>query len=102
MIVGVPKEVKDNEFRVALTPEGAGELTHAGHRVSIQDHAGDGSSIPQERNIRAGAEVLPAAEDVWAGADMILKVKEPIASEYDLMEQDRSCSPTCTSRPARI
>jgi alanine dehydrogenase len=52
VIVGVPSEVKDNEFRVALTPEGASELVHAGHRVLVQDHAGDGSNIPQERYVR--------------------------------------------------
>jgi len=85
VIVGVPTEVKDNEYRVALTPEGARELTHAGHRVLIQDHAGDGSNIPQERFVRSGAEILPSAAEVWAEAEMILKVKEPIASEYDLM-----------------
>jgi alanine dehydrogenase len=68
VIVGVPKEVKDNEFRVALTPEGAGELTHAGHEVLIQDHAGDGSNIPQERYVRAGAEIVPTAQDVSGAA----------------------------------
>jgi alanine dehydrogenase len=87
VIVGVPKEVKDNEFRVALTPEGARELTHAGHRVLIEDHAGDGSSIPQERYVRAGAEILPTADEVWAEADMILKVKEPTPPEYDRMRE---------------
>ncbi len=87
MIVGVPKEVKDNEFRVALTPEGARELTHAGHRVLIEEHAGDGSSIPQAHYVRAGAEILPSAEEVWAEADMILKVKEPTPPEYDRMRQ---------------
>ena len=87
MIVGVPKEVKDNEYRVALTPEGARELTHAGHRVLIQDGAGDGSSLPQERYVRAGAEVVPTAEDVWKTSEMILKVKEPVEQEYDLMQE---------------
>ena len=82
MIVGVPKEVKDNEFRVALTPEGALELTHAGHRVLIQDHAGDGSNIPQDRYVRAGAEIAGSATEVWDQADMILKVKEPVPDEY--------------------
>jgi alanine dehydrogenase len=85
VIVGVPTEVKDNEYRVALTPEGARELSHAGHRVLIQDGAGEGSNIPQERFERAGADILPSAAEVWAEAEMILKVKEPIASEYDHM-----------------
>jgi alanine dehydrogenase len=87
VIVGVPTEVKDNEFRVALTPEGARELVDHGHAVLIQDGAGDGSSIPQERYERAGARIVPDADAVWAGADMILKVKEPIAVEYDRMRE---------------
>ncbi len=87
VIVGVPKEVKDNEYRVALTPEGARELTHAGHRVLVQDGAGDGSSLPQQRYERAGAEIVPTAKDVWTSADMILKVKEPVPDEYDLMQE---------------
>lgn len=87
MIVGVPKEVKDNEYRVALTPEGARELTLAGHRVLIEDHAGDGSNIPQERYVRSGAEILPTPDEVWAESDLILKVKEPIPSEYGCMRE---------------
>jgi alanine dehydrogenase len=82
VIVGIPKEVKDNEYRVALTPEGARELTRAGHHVLVQDDAGAGSSIPQERYERAGARIVATAEEVWAGADMILKVKEPVPDEY--------------------
>jgi len=89
VIVGVPKEVKDNEFRVALTPEGARELTEAGHRILIQDHAGDGSNIPQERYTRAGADVIPTAEQVWAESDLILKVKEPVPQEYGLLREDQ-------------
>ena len=87
MIIGVPKEVKDNEFRVALTPEGARELTHAGHRVIVQDTAGDGSSLPQERYIKAGAEIVDTAEEVWREAEMVLKVKEPIEPEYGLLQE---------------
>jgi len=87
VIVGVPREVKDNEYRVALTPEGARELTHAGHRVLIEKGAGEGSSLYEDRYTRAGAEFLPTAEDVWRSSDMILKVKEPIPSEYDLMQE---------------
>jgi alanine dehydrogenase len=87
VIVGVPKEVKDNEYRVALTPEGTRELTHAGHRVLVQDGAGDGSSLPQLRYERAGAEIVPTAKDVWTAADMILKVKEPVPDEYDFMQE---------------
>ncbi|MDP9341505.1 MAG: alanine dehydrogenase [Actinomycetota bacterium] len=87
MIVGVPREVKDNEYRVALTPEGARELTHAGHQVLVENDAGAGSSLYEDRYVRAGAEFVPTAEEVWRASDMIMKVKEPIASEYDLMQE---------------
>ncbi len=87
MIVGIPREVKDNEYRVALTPEGARELTGAGHQVLIEDGAGAGSSISQQRYERAGAEIVATAEEVWSSSDMILKVKEPIAEEYDRMRE---------------
>ena len=87
MIVGVPKEVKDNEYRVALTPEGARELVRAGHQVVIQEGAGEGSSLPQERYERAGAGFVPGAEEIWAKADLILKVKEPVPQEYELMRE---------------
>jgi alanine dehydrogenase len=87
VIVGVPKEVKDNEFRVALTPEGARELTASGHRVLVQATAGDGSSLPEDRYVRAGAEIVPTAEEVWKSADMILKVKEPVPEEYDRLQE---------------
>jgi alanine dehydrogenase len=89
VIVGVPKEVKDNEYRVALTPEGTRELTASGHSVLIQEGAGEGSSLFRERYERAGAEVVPDAKSVWDAADMILKVKEPVAQEYDLLREDQ-------------
>jgi alanine dehydrogenase len=87
VIVGIPKEVKDTEYRVAVTPEGVRELTRAGHRVLIQRGAGDGSSVPENRFERAGAEIVGTAEDVWKRADMILKVKEPIPQEYELLQE---------------
>ena len=87
MIVGVPKEVKDNEYRVALTPEGARELTRAGHQVLIEHDAGTGSSIPQSRYERAGAEIVASAEEVWSSSDLILKVKEPIPEEYPRLRE---------------
>jgi alanine dehydrogenase len=87
VIVGVPSEVKDNEYRVALTPEGARELTAAGHQVLVQDAAGSGSGIPQQRYERAGAEIVPAAAEVWAGSDMIMKVKEPVAQEFEHLRE---------------
>jgi alanine dehydrogenase len=87
VIVGVPREVKDNEYRVALTPEGARELVEDGHTVLVQQGAADGSSLPEERYVRAGAEIVPTAEDVFKRAEMILKVKEPIPGEYELLEE---------------
>ena len=83
MIVGVPTEVKDNEYRVAATPEGVRELVHAGHSVVVQSGAGDGSALPDPDFTSAGAEVLPSAEAVFAAADMILKVKEPQPTEFE-------------------
>jgi len=87
VIVGVPREIKDNEYRVALTPEGAHELTRAGHEVLIQDGAGTGSNIPQERYERAGAEIVATPDAVWSRADLILKVKEPVPAEYGRLRE---------------
>ena len=81
MIVGVPREIKPGEQRVALTPPGARALTEVGHRVLVERGAGEGSAIRDEDYTRAGAE-LGKVDDVWARADMILKVKEPIPEEY--------------------
>jgi alanine dehydrogenase len=83
--VGIPKEVKNHEYRVAITPAGVTEFRRHGHEVVIEGGAGIGSSIPDSDYIAAGATMLPAADDVWAQADMILKVKEPIAEEYHRM-----------------
>ena len=86
MIVGIPKEVKDNEYRVAATPEGVRELVDAGHTVLIEEGAGLGSGLREDRYKRAGAQFVSSAEDVWRGANMVLKVKEPQPSEYGLMQ----------------
>ncbi|WP_286689587.1 MULTISPECIES: alanine dehydrogenase [unclassified Aeromicrobium] len=88
MRVGVPKEVKNHEYRVALTPVGVHELVAHGHDVHVQRGAGLGSSITDEEYERAGARLLDRAEDVWGEAEMVLKVKEPIASEYPLLRDD--------------
>jgi len=85
MKVGVPAEVKNNEFRVAITPAGVHELTRAGHGVFVEAGAGAGSSLPDEDFAAAGATILPTADDVWAAGEMILKVKEPVAEEYHRM-----------------
>lgn len=82
MIIGVPKEIKNNENRVALTPAGASAFVRAGHRVLLERNAGLGSGFTDEAYKSAGAELLERAEDVWSGAEMIMKVKEPLASEY--------------------
>jgi alanine dehydrogenase len=81
--VGIPTEVKDHEYRVAATPEGARELTRAGNRVVVQRGAGEGSAIADADYVSAGAEILPDAEAVFAEADMIVKVKEPQPEEYE-------------------
>jgi alanine dehydrogenase len=83
--VGIPREVKNNEYRVAITPSGVHELVRHGHDVYVERDAGVGSSILDDDYVAAGAKILESAEDVWATGDMILKVKEPIASEYHLM-----------------
>ncbi|WP_433826023.1 alanine dehydrogenase [Actinoplanes sp. CA-015351] len=85
MRVGIPQEVKNNEFRVAITPAGVYELARAGHQVYIQAGAGLGSSITDSDYVAAGAEILPSADDVWATGDLILKVKEPVPDEYHRM-----------------
>ena len=87
MRVGIPREVKDNEYRVAITPAGAHELVTAGHVVYVEKDAGVGSAIPDEDFAAAGAEIVGSADDVWAEADLVLKVKEPIAEEYPRMRR---------------
>jgi len=87
MKVGVPKEVKNHEYRVAITPSGVHELTRAGHQVFIQQDAGTGSSIPDADFVAAGATILPTADDVWTASELVLKVKEPVAEEYHRMRK---------------
>ncbi len=86
MIVGVPKEIKNNENRVALTPAGVEALRKAGHQVVIETNAGVGSGINNEEYVAAGAEILSTPAEVFATADMIMKVKEPLPAEYDLFK----------------
>ncbi|GAA3635190.1 alanine dehydrogenase [Lentzea roselyniae] len=82
MRIAVPREIKNHEYRVALTPAGAHELTSRGHDVFVEQGAGLGSAITDEEYLAAGAKILASADDVWAEGDMVLKVKEPIAEEY--------------------
>ena len=87
MIIGVPKEIKNNENRVALTPAGAMELIRRGHEVYVQSTAGENSGFKDEDYVKQGAKILPTIEDVYAIAEMIVKVKEPIAPEYKLVRK---------------
>src|SRR5215813_7247108 len=84
-VIGVPKEIKTDEYRVAMIPVGVEELTRGGHKVLIQTGAGQGSGITDEKYREHGAEVVASAEDVWAHADLIVKVKEPLEVEWPLM-----------------
>jgi alanine dehydrogenase len=87
VIVGLPKEIKDNEYRVGLTPAGVRALTDASHRVIAEKSAGEGSGFEDALYERAGAEILNSADDVWSQAEMIVKVKEPIQLEYHRMRE---------------
>ncbi len=87
MLIGVPREIKNHEYRVAITPSGVKEFTNHGHSVLIESGAGLGSAITDDAYVAAGAEIVTTADEVWQRAEMILKVKEPIASEYSRMRK---------------
>jgi alanine dehydrogenase len=87
VIVGLPKEIKDNEYRVGLTPAGVRALTDAGHRVLVERSAGEGSGFADSLYEKAGATIIPSTDDVWGEAEMVVKVKEPIAPEYPRMKE---------------
>lgn len=89
MIIGVPSEVKNREYRVGMVPAGVHALTTRDHTVLVQRGAGLGSGIPDERYVDAGATLVDSAEEVWGTADMVQKVKEPIASEYPLIREQQ-------------
>ena len=89
MRVGIPREVKDSEHRVAITPAGVHELVSHGHEMCVEQEAGAGCSIPDADFAAAGAKLRPAAADVWDWADLILKVKEPVPDEYHLLRKDQ-------------
>ncbi|MGI8700688.1 MAG: alanine dehydrogenase [Nocardioidaceae bacterium] len=90
MLVGVPKEVKNHEYRVAITPAGVHELVDHGHDVLVQAGAGVGSSITDDEFVASGAKIAAGADDVWQAAELVLKVKEPIAEEYDRMRDGQT------------
>ena len=87
MIIGIPKEIKNNENRVGMTPSGVKELVAHGHKVYVQHTAGEGTGFSDEEYIAAGAEILPTIEDTYAASEMIIKVKEPIEPEYKLVKK---------------
>lgn len=87
MIIGIPKEIKNNENRVGMTPSGVKELVKHGHKVYVQHTAGEGSGFADDEYVNAGAEILPTIEATYAAADMIVKVKEPIEPEYKLVKK---------------
>jgi alanine dehydrogenase len=87
MIVGVPREIKNNEYRVGLVPAGVKALVDAGHTVLVEKSAGDGSGIADSEFQKAGGKIVDTADEVWAGAEMIVKVKEPIEPEYPRMRE---------------
>ncbi len=89
MRIGIPREVKDNEYRVAITPAGVHEFVVHGHSVAVEKDAGVGSSIPDADYVAAGASIVSHADDVWADAELVLKVKEPVAEEYHRMRRDQ-------------
>ena len=89
MRIGIPKEIKQGESRVGMTPAGAAELIKHGHKVFVQHTAGEGSGFPDAAYVHVGAEILPNIEDVYAQSEMIIKVKEPIEPEYPLIRKDQ-------------
>jgi len=89
MKIGLPKEIKDNEYRVGLTPAGVHALTAAGHTVYVQKSAGEGSGFADEQYVKAGGNLLDTADEIWQTGDMIVKVKEPVAPEYPRMRENQ-------------
>ncbi len=89
MIISVPKEIKNNENRVALTPAGVKEMTKRGHQVNVQATAGEGSGFSDDSYVSAGASILPTIEETYSAGEMIMKVKEPIEPEYELIKADQ-------------
>ena len=89
MVIGVPKEIKEQEQRVALLPAAAEQLKRRGHSVVVQKNAGLGAGYPDQDYVKAGAEIVDSAEEVFKRADLIVKVKEPLAAEFPLLRKDR-------------
>src|SRR5687767_15182723 len=90
MLIGVPREIKRDEYRVAMLPVGVEELTRAGHHVLIEAGAGLGSGIPDQEYAQEGAEVVSSAQGIYERADLIVKVKEPLAAEFPLIRSGQT------------
>ena len=89
MKIGLPKEIKDNEYRVGLTPAGVNSLVNAGHEVFVQKSAGEGSGFTDDQYVKAGGKIVETADDAWGEGEMVVKVKEPIAPEYPRMRENQ-------------
>jgi alanine dehydrogenase len=89
VLVGVPREVKNHEYRVAITPAGVVELVNRGHEVLIETGAGEGSLFPDTEYLAAGAKIAPSADETWGAADLVLKVKEPVPEEYGRLRRNQ-------------
>src|SRR5439155_3288022 len=100
MTIGVPKEIKEQEQRVALLPSAASQLTRRGHSVLVEKNAGIGSGYPDEEYVKSGAEIVDNAKEAFSRADMIVKVKEPLEAEFSLLSKARTWLRTL-NRPAR-
>ncbi|HEX6201133.1 MAG TPA: alanine dehydrogenase, partial [Thermoanaerobaculia bacterium] len=87
MKIGIPSEIKDHEYRVGMTPAGVHTLVERGHEVVVERGAGVGSGFEDEDYVAAGATILPEADEVWAGSEMIVKVKEPVGPEHDRLQE---------------
>jgi alanine dehydrogenase len=101
MKIGVPREVKNHEYRVAITPAGVRELTGHGHEVFVEKDAGAGSELGDDAYVAAGATIIPDPDEVWRLADLVLKVKEPVAEEYHRMRQGQVLFTYLTWPPTR-
>ena len=100
MLIGAPKEIKDNEFRVGLTPATVAELTHHGHGVIVEKSAGIGSGLTDDEYSNAGAKIVDTPQEIFARAEMVVKVKEPQdCRAQDVAAQAKFCSLICISRP---
>ncbi len=89
MIIGIPKEIKEDEYRVGMVPSGAELLKKHGHEILVETGAGEGCRIPDDEYVKAGATILKSAAEIYANAELIIKVKEPLKREYDLMRENQ-------------